>query len=210
MNSAASATRARHGPGRAAGVGRIDGDAAQAGLEREDAAPARRQAQRAADVGADVQRAVAGRGGGARTGAGAARACARGPRGCAPAGGSWTGPTTACRSRAWWSWPAARRRARAGARPAGHRRPRAPASVAAVPSGIGSPRVAMLSLMRDRHAVDQRPAARRSASGPRWRAPAPAPARGAAGTARAGAVPSVRRAPSTLRATSTGESSRRR
>ncbi len=61
-----------HRPGHAAGVGRVDGDAAEAGLEGEDAAPGRRQAHRAADVGAQVQRPVAG--GGTRTRAGAAAA----------------------------------------------------------------------------------------------------------------------------------------
>ena len=63
---------ARHRPCGTAHVRRIDRDAAQAGLEREDAAPTRRQAQRAADVGADVQWPVA-RGGG-RAGAGAGTA----------------------------------------------------------------------------------------------------------------------------------------
>ena len=73
MNQAASATLRVIGPGGAAGVGRIDRDAAEAGLEGEDAAPAGRQPQRAADVGSDVQGPVARGRRGAGAGAGAAR-----------------------------------------------------------------------------------------------------------------------------------------
>ena len=72
--------RARHRPGRAAGVRRIDRDAAQARFQADDAAPAGRQAHRAADVGADVQRAVAGGNGGAGARAAAARAFRQVPR----------------------------------------------------------------------------------------------------------------------------------
>ena len=97
---------ARHRPGGAAHVGRVDRDAAQAGLEREDAAPAGRQPQRAADVGADVQRAVAAPPPPRRRRRWSRPASCAGPTGCAPACGSSTGPRTACRSRAWWSWPA--------------------------------------------------------------------------------------------------------
>ncbi len=69
----------RHRPGAAAGVGRVDRNAAEARLEGEDAAPGRGQAQRPADVGADVQRPVAGRHRCARAGAAAARALAQVP-----------------------------------------------------------------------------------------------------------------------------------
>ena len=70
---------ARHRPGAAAGVGRVDRDPAEARLQGEDAAPGRRQAQRAADVGADVQRPVAGRHRRARAGAAAAGPLAQVP-----------------------------------------------------------------------------------------------------------------------------------
>ncbi len=56
------------GPVDAADVGRVDRHAPEAGLEREDAAVRRGQAHRAADVGAQVQRRVACRRGGARAG----------------------------------------------------------------------------------------------------------------------------------------------
>ena len=46
--------------------------------------------------------------------------------------------------------PASRKRAAGGASPGGGVR-----SLAAVPSGIGSPRVAILSLTVDRHAVER-------------------------------------------------------
>ena len=65
---------AGHGASGAAGVGRVDRDSAQAGLEAEDTAPARWQAQRAADVGAHMQRAIAG----CRSSTGAGTAAARG------------------------------------------------------------------------------------------------------------------------------------
>ena len=70
---------ARHRPGAAAGVGRVDRNPAEARLQGEDAAPGRRQAQRPADVGADVQRPVAGRDRRARAGAAAARLLAQVP-----------------------------------------------------------------------------------------------------------------------------------
>ncbi len=71
--------RARHGPGHPAGIGWLDGNAAQAGLEREEPAPGRGQAHRAADVRAQVQGAIAGRGRGGRPGAGAAGVLAQVP-----------------------------------------------------------------------------------------------------------------------------------
>ena len=70
---------ARHGAGAAAGIGRVDGHAAQAGLEAEDAAPACGQADGAANVRAHMQRPVAGRRSGARACAGAARRLVRIP-----------------------------------------------------------------------------------------------------------------------------------
>ena len=138
---------ARHRPGGPAHVGRVDRDAAQAGLEGEDAAPAGGQPQRAADVGADVQRAVARGRGRTGAGAGAARRAAPGPRGCAPACGSSTGPTRACRSRAWWSWRSSRRRLRARVPPAARRRRPATARSRRCPAASGRPAVAMFSLM---------------------------------------------------------------
>jgi hypothetical protein len=63
---------AGHRPGAAADIIGIDGDAALARLEAEDAGPTGGQAHGAADIGADMQGAVAGRSGGGRTGAGAA------------------------------------------------------------------------------------------------------------------------------------------
>ena len=135
ISSAASATLRVIGPAHAAGVGRVDRNPAEAGLEGEDAAPAGRQAQRAADVGADVQRPVAGRDRRAGAGAAAARVPCSGPRGCAPAHGSSTGPTTACRSRASSSCRGSPRPPRASAPPAARRAPPARASLAAVPSG---------------------------------------------------------------------------
>ena len=98
--NAASRTLRVIGPATRPAYGGSIGNAAEARLQPEDAAPAGRQAHRAADVGAQVQRAVAGRGAGSRR----PRCCRRGscsdPRGCAPACGSSTGPTTTCRSRA--------------------------------------------------------------------------------------------------------------
>ncbi len=72
--------RARHRTGDPPGIGRVDRDAAEAGLQREDSAPAGRQPHRAADVGADVQRPVPGRGRGAGAGAAAAGTFAQIPR----------------------------------------------------------------------------------------------------------------------------------
>ena len=63
---------ARHRADSATEVRRIDRHPAEAGLEREDAVPRGRQPHRAADVGAEMQRPVARRRRGARTGAGAA------------------------------------------------------------------------------------------------------------------------------------------
>mmetsp|Transcript_122330 Transcript_122330/g.341311 ORF Transcript_122330/g.341311 Transcript_122330/m.341311 type:complete len:313 (+) Transcript_122330:142-1080(+) len=63
-------------PGRASGIAGLDRHAAVAGLESHQAAPAGRQADGAADVGAQVQRPVAGRCRSSRTGARSAR-CAR-------------------------------------------------------------------------------------------------------------------------------------
>ena len=59
---------AGHRPGDAADIGRIDRNAPEARLQRDQAAPAGRQPHRAADVGAEMQRAVAGRSRGARAG----------------------------------------------------------------------------------------------------------------------------------------------
>jgi hypothetical protein len=64
--------RAGHRAGHAADVWRLDRHAPVARLEADDAAPGGGQADRAADVGAQVQRAVAG--GGSSAGAGAAAA----------------------------------------------------------------------------------------------------------------------------------------
>ena len=63
---------AGHRSGDAADIGRIDRNPPEARLQRDEAAPARRQPHRAADVGAEMQRAVAGRTGRTRAGAGAA------------------------------------------------------------------------------------------------------------------------------------------
>ena len=63
---------ARHRSGDAADIGRIDRNAPEAWLQRDQAAPAGRQPHRAADVGAEMQRAVTGRTRGARAGTGAA------------------------------------------------------------------------------------------------------------------------------------------
>ena len=63
------AHRAGHRPDRPPEIRRIDGDAAEAGLQRENAVPRGRQADRAADVGAEMQRPVAGRCRGAGAGA---------------------------------------------------------------------------------------------------------------------------------------------
>ena len=71
---------AGHGASGAAGVGRVDGNTPQAGLEAEDATPARRQAQRATNVGADVQRAITRRRCRTTTCAGAAGCGAQIPR----------------------------------------------------------------------------------------------------------------------------------
>ena len=78
--SAASATVRVIGPATRPAYGGSIGIAAEAGLEREDAAPAGRQAHRAADVGADVQRPVAGGDAGGRARAAAARVLAQVPR----------------------------------------------------------------------------------------------------------------------------------
>ena len=173
ISSAASATRARHRPGDAAGIRRIDRDAAQAGLQREDAAPAGRQAHRAADVGADVQRPVARRRGRARAGAASRRGSCSGPTGCASAGESSTGPTTACRSRASWSWPrstapASRTRAAGGASSGGRRQ----LGRRGAQRHRARRAVAMFSLIVHRHAVERRQRRALAASAPRWRAPA--------------------------------------
>ena len=74
------------------------------------------------------------------------RGSCSGPTGCASADESSTGPTTACRSRASWSWPAAPRRPRASARRAARPPLAGTSSDAAVPTGIGVPHVAMFSL----------------------------------------------------------------
>ena len=63
---------AGHRSGDAADIGRIDRNASEARLQRDQAAPARRQPHRAADIGAEMQRAVAGRTRRACAGAGAA------------------------------------------------------------------------------------------------------------------------------------------
>ena len=70
---------ARHRPGDAAGVRRVDRDPAEARLQGEDAAPSGRQAHRAADVGAEVERPVAGGDAGGRARAAAARVLAQVP-----------------------------------------------------------------------------------------------------------------------------------
>ena len=145
--SAASATRARHRPGHAAGVRRVDRDAAEAGLEREDAAPAGRQAHRAADVGADVQRPVAGGARRRRRRRCCRRGPATGPRDCASADGSSTGPTTACRSRASSSCRGSPRRPRAAAPPAARRVRRGTSSVGGGAERHRHARVAMFSLI---------------------------------------------------------------
>ena len=63
---------AGHRPGDAADIERIDRNAPEAGLQRDQAVPAGRQPHRAADIGAEMQRAVTGRTRGARAGRGAA------------------------------------------------------------------------------------------------------------------------------------------
>ena len=71
---------ARHRAGAARHIGRIDRDAPEARLQPDQPAPAGGQAHRAADIGADMQRAVAGRACGARTGARAAGVLRQVPR----------------------------------------------------------------------------------------------------------------------------------
>ena len=94
-----------------------------------------------------MQAAIARGGRGAGAGAGAARVLRAGPRDCASADGSSTAPTTACRSRAWWSCRGSRRRPRARRAAGGASAGAGVSSVAAVPSGTGTPLVAILSLM---------------------------------------------------------------
>ena len=204
------AHRARHRPGHAADVGRLDRHAAEARLEADHAAPAGRQADRAADVGAEVQRAVAGGGRGAGAGAAAAGVLASGPTGCAPAGGSSTAPTTACRSRASSSCRRSPRRPRAGAPPAARRPAAGTSVVAALPSGIGTPRVAMFSLIVT-GTPSSADAARRRASALGCRAPCRQRARRhRARRWRAAAARSARCAPARACTTSTGDASRAR
>ena len=136
---------ARHRPGDAADVRRIDRDPPAARLQTENAAPARRQAHRAADVGAEVQRAVARRRRRARARRRAAGIAVELPRIArqrvearqarrqhAVVGHGRLGE----QDRARLAQARRRRRVRlCGVR-----------SSAAVPSGFGSPRVAILSL----------------------------------------------------------------
>ena len=75
--------RAGHRAGAARHVRRVDRDAAEARLQSDQPAPAGRQAHRAADIGADVKRPVAGRARRARTGARSARDSSTGPTDCA-------------------------------------------------------------------------------------------------------------------------------
>ena len=95
---------ARHRPDDAAEERRIDRHAAEAGLQGEDAVPAW-------PAGAPSRRYRC------RDAAGRSRPppprprrrssrrdSRRGSRDCASADGTSCGPTTACRSRAWWSW----------------------------------------------------------------------------------------------------------
>ena len=72
--------RAGHRAGAARHVGRIDRDAPEARLQPDQPAPAGRQAHRAPDIGADVERPVAGRACRARTGARAAGVLREVPR----------------------------------------------------------------------------------------------------------------------------------
>ena len=212
ISSAASATRARHRPGDAAGIGRIDRDPAEARLEREDAAPAGRQAHRAADVGADVQRPVAGGGRGARAGAAAARVLAQVP-------GIARQRVEARQARR--QHPVVRHRRLAEDHRAGLAQPRRRRRVARRPAPARSPRcraapacraVAMFSLIVA-GTPSSAPTARRRhvrASAPPRRAPRRARRRHRARRWRAGAAPTRAMRSSTARVTSTGESERSR
>ena len=213
ISSAASATLRVIGPATRPAYGGSIGIRPRLGFRVKMPHQAGRQAHRAADVGADVQRPVAGGDRRARAGAAAARALAQVPGVARQARGSSTGPTTASRSRASSSCRGSPRPPRASAPPAARR---CCAGTSTARRGAQRHRRAAggdVLLDHRRHAVERADVL----AGATWRSQRASEARAAASAARgrarrslAGAAPRRRCASSTARVTSTGESERSR